>query len=155
MGERRVSDAKRVSDSTVVEATPAAVFALLVDPAKHTLIDGSGAIQASRSTGPRELELGSRFGMDMRIGVPYRVLNTVVEFERDRLIAWRHFNGHRWRWELRDLGDGRTEVTETFDWSTARTGFLLELVKAPAKNLKNIRASLARVRELFAGGQTP
>ncbi|GLZ36395.1 SRPBCC family protein [Actinokineospora sp. NBRC 105648] len=141
--------ARQVSDARVVAASPATIFALLSDPAKHPLIDGSGTVLAARSTGPRKLELGARFGMDMKMGAPYKILNTVVEYEEDRLIAWRHFYGHRWRWQLRDLGDGRTEVTETFDWSTARIGFLLELVKFPAKNLKGIRATLDRLEEMF------
>ncbi|WP_026426022.1 SRPBCC family protein [Actinokineospora inagensis] len=142
---------KRVSDKRVVDAGAAEIFELLADPAKHPVIDGSGTVLASRSTGPRRLELGARFGMDMRMGVPYKILNTVVEFEEGRLIAWRHFYGHRWRWELHDLGDGRTEVTETFDWSTAWAGFLLELARFPAKNLKGIRATLDRLQGMYQG----
>ena len=52
-------------------------------------------------------------------GCPYRTDNTVVEFEEGRLIAWCHFNRHRWRYELEPLGDGSTLVTETFDGRTA------------------------------------
>ncbi|MGQ0840250.1 SRPBCC family protein [Actinokineospora sp.] len=140
---------RQVSDTRVVAAPPAEIFALLADPAKHPLIDGSGTVRAARGTGPRRLELGARFGMDMKLGLPYKIRNTVVEFEEDRLIAWRHFYGHRWRWQLHDLGDGRTEVTETFDWSTARIGVLLELVRFPAKNLKGIRATLDRLQERY------
>ena len=44
--------------------------------------------------------LGDRFGMDMKLGVPYRMSSTVVEYEADRLLAWAHFGGHRWRYEL-------------------------------------------------------
>jgi hypothetical protein len=29
----------------------------------------------------------SKFGMDMKIGAPYKILNTVVEYDQDRLIA--------------------------------------------------------------------
>lgn len=142
---------RQVSDTRIVDAPAAEIFELLVDPAKHPLIDGSGTVLSARSTGPRRLKLGDKFGMDMKMGLPYKILNTVVEFEEERLIAWRHFYGHRWRWQLRDLGDGRTEVTETFDWSTARIGFLLELVKFPGKNLKGIRATLDRLQQRFAG----
>lgn len=45
----------------------------------------------------RRLALGMQFGMDMRIGANYKILNTVVKFDEGRLIAWRHFNGYRWR----------------------------------------------------------
>jgi uncharacterized protein YndB with AHSA1/START domain len=141
---------RKVSDTRIIAAPASEIFELLVDPAKHPLIDGSGTVLSARGTGPRRLKLGDRFGMDMKLGLPYRILNTVVEFDEDRLIAWRHFYGHRWRWELRDLGDGRTSVTETFDWSTAWSGFALELVKFPGKNLKGIRATLDRLEERFA-----
>jgi uncharacterized protein YndB with AHSA1/START domain len=146
---------RQISVSRVVDVPPARVFGLLADPANHPLLDGSGSVRASRSSGPRRLELGSRFGMDMRLLLPYRILNTVVEFEPDRLIAWRHFSGHRWRWLLRDLGDGRTEVTETFDWSTARAPRVIELLGFPARNRKGIEATLARLGDLVAAGRGP
>lgn len=88
--------------------------------------------------------------MDMRLGLPYKILNTVVEFEPDRLIAWRHFSGHRWRWQLRDLGEGRTEVTETFDWSTARSPRAIELLGFPERNRKGIAATLRRLDDLVS-----
>ncbi|MGH3559898.1 MAG: hypothetical protein ACRDTK_20765, partial [Mycobacterium sp.] len=60
---------------------------------------------------------GSEFVMSMRLwGVPYRVRNRVVEFEENRLIAWRHFEPQRWRFELERTESG-TRVTETFDYS--------------------------------------
>ena len=146
-----VMSTRQVSASTIVAAPAEEIFALLADPAKHPELDGSGTVRASRGTGPRRLELGSRFGMDMRIGLPYRILNTVVEFEESRLIAWRHFNGHRWRWELRDLGDGRTEVTETFDYSTVRFPFVLRLLGFPTRNRAGIDATLRRLVTRFGG----
>ncbi len=55
--------------------------------------------------------------MSMRLwGVPYRVRNRVVEFEENRLIAWRHFEPQHWRFELQPTKSG-TRVTETFDYS--------------------------------------
>ena len=54
------------------------------------------------------------------MGVPYLTKNTVVEYDEDRLIAWRHLGKHRWRYELEPV-EGGTKVTETFDWSTARS----------------------------------
>ncbi len=141
--------ARQVSDTRTIDAAPAELFDLLANPAKHPLIDGSGTLVAARSVGPHRLELGSRFGMDMKMGMPYKILNTVVEFELNERIAWRHFYGHRWRWELTDLGDGRTRVTETFDWSTARIPVAIELARFPGKNLKGIRATLVRLAELY------
>lgn len=107
MGERAVSG------SVDVECAPQVVFAILVDPRQHPRIDGSGSVRGTIE-GPDALRRGSTFGMRMHLfGVPYRITNRVVEFEPGRLIAWRHFAGHRWRYELADLPDGSTRVTET------------------------------------------
>jgi uncharacterized protein YndB with AHSA1/START domain len=145
MGKRQVSATRTIA------APPETLFELLADPAQHALIDGSGSVRAAREGGPQRLELGSKFSMDMRIGAPYKILNTVVEFEGDRLIAWRHFNGHRWRWRLEPAGEGRTEVTETFDWSTARMPLLISLSPFPRKNKAGIQKSLDRLSAMFPG----
>ncbi|MGI5499103.1 SRPBCC family protein [Lentzea sp. CA-135723] len=139
---------RSVSVSSVVPAPAAAIFDLLADPAQHPLIDGSGTVLAPREGAPGRLALGSTFGMDMKMGVGYRIENTVVEFEEDRLIAWRHFNGHRWRWQLTPVPGG-TEVTETFDWSTARMPLLLDLSPFPRRNKASMRRSLERLAALF------
>lgn len=135
--------------SRLIEAPADRIFDLLVDPAKHQLIDGSGSVRGAVSQRPRRLALGDRFGMRMRIGLPYSIKNTVVEFEEGRLIAWRHFSGHRWRWQLDDQGDGTTMVTETFDWSTARSPRAIELLGFPAKNRQGIENTLRRLADMF------
>lgn len=133
-----------------VNATPEQVFDLLVDPRKHVLIDGSQTIMASRRDAPRRLSLGARFTMDMRIGLPYKITNTVVEFEEGRLIAWRHLGRHRWRWELAPEGEG-TRVTETFDYSSVPHALFYELVNYPARNKEAIERTLDRLAERFPG----
>ena len=143
---------RQVSDTRVISAAPQVIFDLLADPDKHPEIDGSGTVKASRASGPRRLALGSRFGMDMHMGLPYKILNTVVEFEENQLIAWRHFYGHRWRWQLRDLGDGRTEVTETFDWSTARWVWFIKLMGFPKKHPVDMAKTLERLEAVVTGG---
>ena len=104
------------SASVTVAAPPATVFAIVADPRQHPRIDGSGTVRDAVS-GPDRLELGSRFGMSMKMGAPYLISNKVVEHEPDRLIAWRHVGLHRWRYELTPTADGGTEVTETWDLS--------------------------------------
>ena len=104
------------SSSTTISAPPSVVFAILADPRQHARIDGSGTVQASVS-GPDRLDLGAEFGMDMKMGAPYKIKNRVVEFEEDRLIAWRHMGLHRWRYELTPTNGGGTQVTETWDLS--------------------------------------
>ena len=112
---------KSRSASTTIAAPPATVFAILADPRQHPRIDGSGTVKGSIS-GPERLELGSEFGMDMKQGAPYKIKNKVVEFEPDRLIAWRHMGPHRWRYELDPTADGGTAVTETWDLSALQPG---------------------------------
>ena len=102
----------------VIQANPSVVFSILSDPKRHKEIDGTSTITANIS-GPDELVLGSKFGMQMHLGINYRIQNTVVEYKKNELIAWKHLGQWRWRYELVDLGGGSTQVTETFDASTA------------------------------------
>jgi hypothetical protein len=102
----------------VVQAPPSVIFSILTNPKRHKDIDGSSTITASVS-GPDALVLGSTFGMKMRLGITYWIRNTVVEYKKDELIAWRHLGRWRWRYELQDLGSGSTQVTETFDGTFA------------------------------------
>ncbi len=141
-----------ISDTIDVDATPAEVFEVLTDTARHAEIDGSGSVQAPRGGGTRLTAKGDTFGMSMKVGLPYPITNTVVEFEQDRLIAWRHFGGHRWRYELEPLDDGaRTRVTESFDWSRVPVvGFLYEPVGIVGLHRRNIPATLERLQALFA-----
>ena len=133
---------RSVSASTQVQASPTTVFAILADPRQHQRIDGSGSLRGSVS-GPERLELGSKFAMDMKMGASYQTKNTVVEFEEDRLIAWKHFAPHRWRYELEPV-DGGTRVTETWDLARVplpiRLG--LRLMKFPAKTQQGIEGTL-------------
>lgn len=106
------------SAQIIIQAEPSVIFSILCNPQRHKDIDGSATITANIS-GPIELVLGSKFGMKMHLGIDYRIRNTVVEYEKDKLIAWRHFAQWRWRYELKDLGNGATQVTESFDGSYA------------------------------------
>lgn len=141
---------RKVSASRVIAADRQTIFDLLADPTQHARFDGSGTVQDVQDGGPQRLELGSKFGMQMKMGAPYRILNTVVEFEEGQRIAWRHFGRHRWRYQLEDV-DGGTRVTETFDWSTALVPFAIELAGFPRKNLEAIHATLARLDEVATG----
>ena len=100
---------------------------------------------------PEPLVLGSKFGMNMRIGLPYRIQNEVVEYEKDRLIAWQHFGRHRWRYEFEPV-DGGTKVTETFDWSTSRSPRFIELMGYPKKHPANMDKTLERLEAVATGG---
>lgn len=149
---------RTVSVDRVVPAPAQAIFDVIADPAMHPVIDGSGTVRASRSEGPARLAMGSEFGMSMRIGVPYRLTNRVVEFEEGRLIAWSHMGGARWRWLLEPVGllppvEGGTRVTETFDWSCTTVPLLapaLELLGFPRRNRAGIERTLERLARLVA-----
>ncbi|WP_020521510.1 SRPBCC family protein [Catelliglobosispora koreensis] len=140
---------RRISETRVINAPAAELFELLADPQQHPVIDGSGSVIAARGS-KRRLALGMKFGMDMRMGAPYKILNTVVEFEEGRLIAWRHFNGHRWRWEFEPRGDAQTAVTETFDWSTANYPWLIGISWFPRRNRKAIHETLNNLERLYS-----
>jgi uncharacterized protein YndB with AHSA1/START domain len=139
-----------VTASIVIDAPAETVFAILTDPAQHPLIDGSGHVKGT-ATGAQRLELGSEFGMSMKRGAAYKTANKVVEFEPDRLIAWRHKAPHRWRYELEPVAGGATKVTETWDISAwpvgARQGLNLLLGGQTQKGIEQTLAKLKAAAE--------
>ena len=140
------SGLRTVSHSVVVDAPPGVVFDLLADPRRHADIDGSGSVR-TQVRGPQRLSLGARFGMRMHLAVPYVITNTVVAFELDRVLAWRHVGRHVWRYDLEPVADG-TLVTESFGWGSSLAPWVLELLKAPAKNSRSIEQTLPRLKAL-------
>jgi uncharacterized protein YndB with AHSA1/START domain len=149
--ERATIAGRTVSASTVVAAPPAEVFALLANPHRHHEFDGSGTVRGAVS-GPERLALGDRFGMSMKIKVPYRVTNRVVEFEPDRRIGWCHPARAIWRYEL-EVVPGGTRVTETFDYGGSPVAKGMELLGFPKGNAKSIRGTLRRLRAIFGAAQ--
>ena len=138
-----------VSATTTIAAPPEVVFAIVADPRQHPRIDGSGSVQ-SIIKGPERLSRGETFGVSMKLfGLPYTIRNKVVEFEEGRLIAWRHFGPHRWRYELAPTGDGGTLVTETWD-ATRHNALWFAGLRAsgfPERNRRGIEATLERLKE--------
>ena len=137
-----------VSASTVVDAPADVVFRIVADPHQHARIDGSGSVRRATS-GPRELKLGDRFGMDMKMGAPYKMRNEVVEYDKDRLLAWRTLGVHRWRYELEPLAEHGTRVTETWDASRypAPVRWALRAIGFPSRNLRSIEQTLVRLKQ--------
>jgi uncharacterized protein YndB with AHSA1/START domain len=134
-----------------IEATPAKIFDLLSNPRVHNQFDGSGTVKNAVS-GPERLSLGATFSMSMKIKVPYRIKNTVVAFEENKRISWCHLMKWTWTYELQDLGNGATQVTESFDasnipafatWWLKKTGAMAHNPKWMAKSL----VSLKRISE--------
>ncbi len=139
---------RTIQASIRVEAPPSVVFDILTDPRQHPRIDGSGTVRGT-ITGPDRLVHGSEFGVRMRMfGLPYKINNRVVEHEPDRLIAWRHFGGHRWRYELTPIG-AATKVTETFDETRSNrlARLVITLLGARRRNRRSIPATLRRLKQ--------
>ncbi len=148
-GVTTILERDTVSATGVIDASPSDVFDFIRRPANHAEISGDHSVRGTVK-GPELLGPDSRFGMKMKVGVPYRMTNRVVEFDEDRVLAWCHFSGHRWRWELQPTGGGQTQLTETFDLSTAKIPFMLRRMGYPKGHLSNVASSIANVVGHFA-----
>jgi Polyketide cyclase / dehydrase and lipid transport len=138
-----------VCGSVTIDAPPGVVFGILAAPRQHSRIDGSGSVQSVLAGPDRITRAGQRFVVRMKLfGVPYVIVNRVVEFELDRLIAWRHVTANRWRYELTPGSDGGTTVTETFDMSRADglTDSVVRWAKFPERNEQGIGETLERLK---------
>jgi uncharacterized protein YndB with AHSA1/START domain len=163
---RRVGDTAKnntVSVERVINADARDIFALIADAGKHPSFDGSGTVQhATHESVP--LSKGSKFGMSMRWGLPYRTTNTVIEFEPDRRIAWQTtllggvVGGRIWRYELSPADRG-TLVRETWDISRDKQGapparraggrLWLRASGMPKQAEQGMRQTLERIAELL------
>lgn len=127
------------------------IFDLLADPARHQEIDGSGTVRDAKA-GSERLELGSKFGMSMKLGINYSMESTIIEFDEDRRIAWqtRPSNkiaavlggGRIWRYEL-EPAEGGTTVRESWDITQEQIKWLVRPARkktetAMAKTLEQI-----------------
>ena len=129
----------RVHATLTVNAPAQAVFDVLADPTTHAAIDGTGWVRE-----PVDSKRLTATGQIFRVGMyhenhpnkDYEMANRVEVFDRPRAIAWqpgaqpRHIPGRQgsaddplevggwmWRYDLEPVGDDRTEVTLTYDWS--------------------------------------
>jgi uncharacterized protein YndB with AHSA1/START domain len=151
-----VRELLQVSVERVVAAPAQEVFALLADPRRHREIDGSGTLRETVD-GPPRLHRGARFGMRMRLGGPYEMTNTVVEFEEGRRIAWQPrpsnrvaalaIGGRIWRYELEPV-EGGTRVRET--WDIRHERFPLPLLAARSATRRAMARTLERLEERLA-----
>lgn len=141
-----------LSVQRVIAAPAAKIFDIIADPARHPDFDGSGSVKQAAVGSPERLSMGAEFGMSMKRGIGYSMLNTVTEFESDRLIAWSpkpangrgsRWIGRIWRYELEPV-EGGTRVTETWDISKEGLRFVLRYIalggtrKAMEKSLEQL-----------------
>jgi uncharacterized protein YndB with AHSA1/START domain len=149
-------DGNVVTVERIIPAPADAIFDLIADASRHPDIDGSGAVKKVKDGPPARLSAGSTFGMSMRMGIGYSMVNTVVEFEENRRIAWqarpagfagRFTAGRVWRYELEPV-DGGTRVRESWDISQDHQRPLLKLGGLPSRTAANMERTLARIEEL-------
>jgi hypothetical protein len=145
-----------VSVDRVIQAPPAALFAVVADATRHPEIDGSGQLVKAKDGATQQLTLGSTFGMSMKLGVPYTVTNTVIEFEQDRRIAWqtvlagplgRFLGGRIWRYDLEPV-EGATLVTESWDLSQDKQAFFLKNPKIGQATAASMSKTLDRLADI-------
>lgn len=158
-----MTDKDVLSVERVVHAPADVIFAMISDPSRHHEFDGSGSVRDARGGVKGPAKLGDRFGMSMKIGLPYVMESTVVEFEADRLFAWqttaptkigRAVGGRVWRYELEPV-DGGTLVRETWD-ITKESSFSKPFVRRLAsKTIKDMSATLDRIEELLGDTAPP
>ncbi|MFI5625731.1 polyketide cyclase [Nocardioides sp. NPDC051685] len=142
--------AERIDAERIIPASPADIFAVLVDPDGHVAIDASGMLQSA--DGSPVGAVGDRFDVHMdreSLGdIPlgkYDVTVIITGFEPDRWIEWTIEGtikppiGHRFGYELEQLESGDTRVTSYCDWSTAVPGWKRIF---PIIDQKSIRATL-------------
>ncbi len=140
-----------VSVERVIAAPPEKIFELLADPRRHRTFDGSDSVRDPKNA-PDRLSLGATFDMAMKLGVPYTMVNEVVEFEEGRRIAWqprpkarlaRNLGGRIWRYELEPVAGG-TNVRESWDISEEK-GMKNVVKRAGPKTRKNMEKTLERI----------
>jgi uncharacterized protein YndB with AHSA1/START domain len=147
-----------VTVERVIPASPAEVFALISDPHRHHEFDGSGTVRQAKDV-PDSLKLGATFGMDMKLGVPYSMRSTVVEYEQDRRLAWKTLppvsfanklaGGRIWRYELEPV-EGGTLVKESWD-IREESPLTKPVVKRAAEvTRKNMTKTLERIAEVLS-----
>ena len=134
------------SASIIINAPVAKIFSVVANPHMHAVIDGTKSVR-SVIKGPEKLALGEKFGMNMHIGIDYRITNTVIEFEENKKIAWRHLGRWIWRYEFTELSPNQTVVTESFDGTKTPLNWWLRARKAYPYVQKAVAKTLVRLKE--------
>lgn len=154
-----MSDTKdQVSTERVIDAPASEIFDLIATPSRHHEFDGSGSVRQAKAGGDR-VSQGSVFGMSMKVGIPYSMVNTVIEYEEDRRLAWQTrgpgllgkvVGGRIWCYELEAVDGEHTRVRETWDISQESPVTKLGVSRLAGSTKKNMAATLDRIQELLA-----
>lgn len=149
------------SANIVIRASAQAIFAVLVDPAKHAAIDGTGWV-----CNPLDHQTVTRTGQIFRMamfhpGHPdgnYEMHNRVEVFDPPRAISWKPgydtgggtlgFGGWTWRYDLTPVGPSETEVRLSYDWSEVPEGVRRRQSQWPPFASDHLHNSLTHLAEL-------
>lgn len=117
-----------------IPSSPANVFAVLTDPARHKDTEPGDWVRDAVDPAPIT-HVGQMFAVNMyldRAGGHYVMHNLVTEFDQDRTVAWlpgqldesgtHSPGGWWWRYDLTPNGQD-TDVTMTYDWSETSQEF--------------------------------
>jgi hypothetical protein len=98
--------------------------------------------------------------MSMRLGIPYSMVSTVVEYDENKRIAWqprpaypianRLAGGRIWRYELEPV-EGGTRVRESWDISQEVWKALVRPARGNTRTA--MEKTLERIEELLAAEQ--
>jgi hypothetical protein len=150
-----------ISVSITIKAPAAAIFEVLVNPAKHAAIDGTGWVRDSL-----ECQLLAASGQIFRMAMyhaghpngSYEMANLVEVFDPPHAISWKpgydpgdgvlRFGGWTWRYDLAPVGPSETEVRLSYDWSAVPEDVRRRQVQWPPFSPDHLDNSLARLAEL-------
>jgi hypothetical protein len=135
--------AARVEETRRIASPATTVFEILASPHRHAEFDGSDMVRGALVDRPIS-KVGETFTIKMhRLGRDYEMINHVVAFESNRLIAWEPSPGdidtaggdparigvpagYRWGYQLIPDGAEATFVTEFFDCGSEENRWILE-----------------------------
>jgi hypothetical protein len=148
-----VDEPRCIKVSRRIDAPAGFIFALLADPARHEVIDGSGTVRSPGSSQMLTAE-GQRFRMHMHRedrGGAYETDNIVTTFRPDRALGWattypdQEPLGYSHTFLLEPDGVDRTVVTQIYDWSGVTDPDLLHLF--PRISADDLATTLNRLAE--------
>lgn len=149
-----------ISATRVINAPADAIFAVLVDPANHAAIDGTGwvceALDSKALTAAGQIFRMSMYHPNHPDG-NYQMANRVLVFDPPNSISWEPGNeaadgtlsipGWIWRYDLAPVAPSSTEVTHSYDWSAVPDS-IREHIGFPPFPPEHLSNSLAHLAEL-------
>lgn len=150
-----------------INAPAEAIFAVLVDPAKHVAIDGGARTGGTGwVVGPLDRQPLTASGQIFRMAMyhanhpngNYEMVNLVEVFDPPHAISWKPgydtgdgnlgYGGWTWRYDLAPLGPSQTEVRLSYDWSAVPAVVRQRFQQWPPFSPDHLDNSLTRLAQL-------